>query len=187
MVDLLLRLGLGLFLLELLSGAISEALGRLAAQNEGRRGLTALKTAMSKNSPLDTIRNKVAFHADGEFLRQELIATEPGRKLTATIATDLLNTMYVFTEHLSVRAAARAVDESATTQEGVDALFELVTSVAGSAMAFLNDAIALTMFRHEVAQLPDESISVGDCPDLNDLRLPFLLQPVQVKFPEAQR
>ena len=78
--------------------------------NEGERGLAALKKAMSKGSPLDTIRNKVAFHADGDFLLQELTAAEPDRKLTATVATDMLNTMYVFVEHLSVRAArARSI------------------------------------------------------------------------------
>lgn len=161
------------------SGAWSKTHG-MALDQRAANALQELKSDLSQQSILSTIRNKASFHLDAEFLMAEFIRMDNSHSLSAVVASDYANTLFSFAEEISGRAVLAEVSESPVSPENMDQLLLKILHLSKRFSEFLSGAILVTLKQHAPGALTIESsekLKLEDRPSIYEIDMPYLVRP----------
>ncbi len=142
--------------------------------------LRNLKSDLSRKSILSTIRNKTSFHLDAEFLMDEYLRMDDAHSLSAVVASDYANTLFIFAEEISGRAVLAEVSESPVSPENMDQLLLKILRLAKRFSEFLSGAILVTLEQHAPGALTiksSEKLKLENRPSIHEIDLPYLVRP----------
>ena len=151
----------------------------------GTDGLTArseLNRIFAKGSPLEMVRNKSAFHYDGEEVLDAEVAafrdlTQTAEKMKWILGREIANTVFLFSAASNGFATLDAAYPGKSRQEQMDALYHDVVDAADVMGTFLQFAFAALITQSEIRadnQIKLEEIEMSDRPQLAILSVPML-------------
>ena len=153
----------------------------MALDQRAANALRNLKSDLSRKSILSTIRNKTSFHLDADFLMDEYLRMDDAHSLSAVVASDNANTLFIFAEEVSNRAVLVEVSEGRVSQDNnMDQLLLAILRFAKLFGEFLVGAILVTLVQHAPGALTDESseeLKLEDRPSICEIVMPYLVRP----------
>lgn len=133
------------------------------------------------NNIIKKIRNQFAYHYDKNKIREELSSVCSESHYDIYLAKAHGNSLYGIAQEITGEALLRCIKDIAQVDDNkkaYDQLFLDVLSVSENFLSVLGDCLRLIVERHLGQEFENaEKIDVGESVNIDDIRLPFFVEP----------